>query len=232
MKRGFIRAVFGDVMSPALKTETLNVSRNRFNAPFRVYVMGGDNYKYLKGMGFDCQLIHSAPYMFDRTKSLYRNKIEAYRYAMEEDGYDEVVFLDWDCVPVKALPRDFWQQMGKKEMIQSNLYVLKQRMSPWRRPRTRRVFGTSVNTGFLYIRNKFLPSQIIKTWNSLPDETFWRYNDERATAYFIDKMTGGWIGDDKWWDRFEPYCCNLSKRSAYPDIRLKTKDLCFVHECF
>jgi len=227
MKRGFIRAVFGDVRSPSLKSETLRISRNLFNTPFVVYVMGKDNFEHLKGVGFNCVLIHPDPCMFDMKKYLWRNKIEAYRYAMEEDGYDEIVFLDWDCVPVKPLPRTFWQEMGKKECIQGNLYKLKQRMSAWRR--SRRAVSYSINTGFLYIRNKFIPSQIIKVWNSFPDQEFWRYNDERPTAYFIDKMTGGWIGEDKWWDRFEPYCCNMGKYSAYSTDLLKTKNECFRH---
>ena len=225
MKRGFVRAAFGDVRSPTFMPEIIRVIKCPFTLPFVTYVFGKDNYDCLKKMGLKCVLIHPHPYMFEEW-CRYRNKIEAYRYAMEEDGYDEMVFLDWDCIPVKPLHRNFWQEMGKKECIQGNLYNLTRFTTPWRISDR----SCSINTGFLYIRNKLIPSQIIKAWDSFPVRHRWRKNDEIATAHFIDEMTRGWVGKEKWWDRFEPYCCNIASMAAYPDKLLKTKDVCFIHD--
>jgi hypothetical protein len=226
MKRGFIRMVFGSIDNSKLKMEIPKILKNPFNTDYITYVWGDDNYKRLCEMGLKCKLIDSNPFPYDMTKYTFRSKLDTYRIAMEDEGYDEIVYLDWDCVPTKTLPVDFWERLGQKESIQGNLYTLKQGMCHWRTDGVR----SKMSACFLYIRDKTIPSKLIKIWNDFPDVRQWRFCDELVISKYIDDVNGGWIGYDQWWDRYETIFCHLQKKAAYGADKIKTKDICFFHE--
>jgi len=229
LKRGFIRALWGihDRSHRLIERrfrvdENINeILKNKFNEPFRTYVMGEDNYTAIKTLFPDCVMISPNPCMFDLVKYQYRNKLEAIKYAFEQDGYDELVYLDWDCVPKKKLPSSFWDEMSKKEVFQATLQLYHRRKCHWRPEDLRKV----PNGGFLYLRDKNLPSLAIEWWEKLgqPD------NDEIAWAKIVDERMGGWKGMDVYWEKFEPMFCSLHKSSPYSLDKLKSKDVCFIH---
>jgi hypothetical protein len=227
MKRGFIRALWGihDDSHRILKRRyrvdrnILNIYKNKFNEPFRVYVMGRDNFNHLRKMGFDCTLICEEPYKFDLVKHQYRHKLEIIKNAMLD--YDELIYLDWDCVPKKEIPADFWNKLGKKEVFQANLQQYHRRKAHWRNEEQRKV----PNGGFIYLRDKTLPEKAIKYWEELGEGD----NDEPAWAKITDDISGGWNGIETYWKLFEPMFCDLHKNSPYDSSVLSEKNKCFIH---
>jgi hypothetical protein len=195
---------------------------NKNNEPFITYVMGKDNMKALEEKGFECRLVHDEPFMFDIRKYQYRHKLECIRVAMEEDGYDEIVYLDWDCLPTRPLPDDFWDSMSKRGVFQANLQQYKRKKCMWRRMDRRKV----PNGGFLYLADQSLPQQAIAHWEKAKQD-----NDEPAWARLTDEMLGGWKGPDEYWDKFEAMYCDLHNSSVYlPKSERKTqKNICFKH---
>ncbi|MFA7219301.1 MAG: hypothetical protein WC119_02195 [Synergistaceae bacterium] len=229
MKRGFIRALWGiPDSSHRITKRRFRVNKNiqfikdsKFNQPFKTYVMGRDNYEGLKELGFDCELIYEEPSKFDLIKHQYRHKLEIIKHAMEVDGYDELVYMDWDCFPQKQLPNSFWDEMGKKEVFQATLQMYHRRKAYWRDEELRKV----PNGGFIYLRDKTLPQKAIELWGKLGKGD----NDEPAWAKLTDDIAGGWKGIEKYWELFEPMFCNLHRSSPYTPEKLATKNVCFIH---
>lgn len=231
MKRGFIRGLWGIFdSSHRLTNRRFGISqdidilmKNEFNEPFRTYVMGRENYDLLLKAGVaDAVLLDEKPFRFDLIKHQYRNKIEIIMNAMENDGYDEIVYLDWDCRPFKRLPSDFWEELGKREVFQANLQCYNRNKCHWRTENRRAV----PNGGFLYIRDKSIPSLAAKRWEELGMGD----NDEPAWAKVTDEITGGWKGPEKYWEKFESMFSNLQACSYFDDKHLALKkNVCFNH---
>lgn len=227
-KRAFVRALWGiyDDSNRLVRRrkqmdgDMTRIKCNKFAPPCVVYVFGEDNFKHAKTFGFDCVLIDKNPAPFDLVLEQYRHKLEVLRYAMEEDGYDEIMFVDWDCIPKKQIPSDFWDVLGQKEIIQANLQLYRRRKATWRKGEMRKI----PNAGFLYLRDKNLPSKIIEKWEAIQGPSA-----EPPLAKLTDEMIDGWQGIDKYWELFEPNFCNLHKASPYSKELLDTKDVCFIH---
>jgi hypothetical protein len=230
MKRGFIRGLWGIFDKShritnrrySIENDIKDILNNKFGELFKTYVFGKENYDGLRKMGVeDCDLFDEKPFMFDLIKHQYRHKMEIIKYAMENDGYDELVYLDWDCVPQKKINPDFWDELNKKASFQANLQLYHRKKCGWRAEDQRKV----PNGGFIYLRDKTLPSLAIQYWEKLkmPD------NDEPAWAKVTDEIVGGWKGAGKYWELFEPMCCNLRGSSPYPKELLLKKDVCFIH---
>jgi hypothetical protein len=60
-------------------------------------------------------------------------------------------------------------------------------------------------------------------------ETSLIFNDEPAMSKYVDEVSGGWPGSDKYWDLFEPTVCNLKRKSVYSEEKLKSKGACLIH---
>lgn len=237
MKRAFIRCVWGayklDVPPTGFHADRklerrskLDIDidiilKNKFNEPFVVYVFGKDNFDKMKGFGFDCVLASTNPAPFDQINFVYRNKMELIKYAMESDGYDEITYLDWDCVPQKKLPENYWEEMSKRAPIQACLQQYRRRKCLWRLDGDVRKVP---NGGFVYIRDKILPSKAIEIWDTMKQD-----NDEPAWAKLIDDLMGGWKGMDEFWKSYETLFCNLHKMSPFTSEQLNSKNVCFKH---
>lgn len=228
IKRAFVRALWGVyddsnrllARRKRMDQDMKKIKKNKYNEPFITYVFGKDNYEHALSFGFNCVLIDKNPAPFDLIQHQYRHKLEVLQYAMEEDGYDEIMFLDWDCIPQKKIPSNFWDIMGQKEIIQANLQIYHRRKATWRDRETRKI----PNAGFLYLRGKELPSKIIEKWEIKPHQSA-----EPPLARLTDEMTGGWKGKDKYWELFEPDFCNLHRASPFPKEKLQSKNICFIH---
>lgn len=197
------------------------IKQNKFNEPFKVYIYGKDNYDRMTDMGFNCVLVDSNPAPFDQVKYVYRHKLELIRYAMEVDQYDEIVYLDWDCIPQKKLPDNFWDEFQKKSPIQACLQQYRRRKCLWRGENDVRKVP---NGGFIFVGDKTIPSKVIKIWETMPQD-----NDEPAFARYIDDTMNGWKGMDEFWKNYEVPFCNLHKMSPYSKEMLNSKNLCFIH---
>jgi hypothetical protein len=230
MKRAFVRGLWGIYSTEnalierryKMDADIKQTIKNKFSPPSVTYVYGQENFDHLKDLGVEgLKLVSKDPYAFNLTKHQYRHKLEIYRMAMED--YDEFIYIDWDCVTRKKVPEDFWKLMGQKEYCQANLQQYKRKKCTWRgKTDSRKV----PNGGFLYIRDKKLPDEIINCWEKKTKGN----SDEPAIARAIDDRNNGWMGMDKYWDLHEPMFCNLWKFSAYKKDKLRLKDnVCFLH---
>jgi hypothetical protein len=131
---------------------------------------------------------------------MWRYKLDVYKYAMQD--FDEIVYLDWDCNLIANLNENFWDDLGKKDVIQGCLYRWRKAVCKWRDIRHDQSY--IINNGFLYIRDKTIPQNIINEWEKRKTK-----NDEEITSFYIDKVAGGWKGETFWKEHFEPECCQL-----------------------
>ena len=246
MRRMFVRGIWGDISANGIRDGKIwkdiqKIKENRYNENFVVIVFGEKNAQVLKAEGFDTILIDANPVRYDIEK-LYRHKLDILEYAFK--FYDEIVYLDWDCTPTAHLPRDFWDKMHEKAPFQANLLQYRTKKCLWRNKDWRKV----CNGGFLYIREAQIATDFINKYNELAEllaqkkkeresqgkelrfrEKALVFDDEPAFSKWIDDYSGGWPGEQKYWELFEPHFCNLRKKSAFSPELLKTKNECFVH---
>ena len=229
MKRAFVRAVWGNyddshriTRRRGMIDDWVGFTRdNPYVSDFITYVFGKKNFDILGEAGINCVLIDDEPLVFDATREQYRHKLEVFRYAMEDDGIDEMVFLDWDVVPTKRLPCDFWERSREKSTIQACLQQYRRPKCPWRvNGDIRKV----ANGGFVYMADKSMPSRIIKNWNDIKGNSM-----EPPVSKLIDEMSGGWKGIDHYWQNFEAEFCVIHHFSVFPNVDRYAKDECFVH---
>jgi len=249
MKNRLIRGIWGDVSKNGIRNgkmrkdiDAIKINPYCANDSFTVYIFGKDNYDLLKSEGFDCKLIDSEPVKYDMTTQLYRHKLDIVYEAIKD--FNEIVFLDWDCVPTAELPSDFWEVMLKKAPFQANLFQYRTKKCLWRKEDCRKV----CNGGFLYLRDPQIAKDFIDNYEELSKwvkkqkknresqgkklrfrEEALMFDDEPAISKWIDDYSGGWKGIEDYWNRFEPEFCNVKVKSVYPKERLLTKRECFLH---
>jgi hypothetical protein len=246
MKRSIVRGLWGNVDCDSKMRKDINaIKSNEYCSikDFKVYVFGENNYNILLSEGFDCKLVSKNPVEYDMETQLYRHKLDIILKACRD--YDEIVFLDWDCVPVRILPNDFWDVMREKAPFQANLFQYRtKKCFLWRNLETRKV----CNGGFLYLRDIKIAEQFIKNYDELFDwvekqrelrlkegkelrfrEKALIFDDEPAITKWVDDDMDGWKGIDYYWEHYEPDFCNLKKKSVYSSELLKSKNTCFLH---
>lgn len=247
MKRAFIRGIWGDITANGIRDGKMgkdiqSIQDNPYNEPFEVIAFGQDNVDILMKKGFKVRMIDTCPVRYDMKTQLYRHKLDILEYALR--FYDEIVFLDWDCVPTAPLPDDFWDKMSSKAPFQANLFQYRTKKCLWRDRDLRKV----CNGGFLYIRDFQIAVDMVGNYIELEKwvadkkkeresrgkqlrfrELALTFDDEPAISKWVDDYMGGWPGEEKYWELFEPDFCNVKKKSVFPPELLATKNECFVH---
>jgi len=232
MKSAFIRALWGEANSeeryfkrrPKMNNDIKLIRYNKFSKPFTTFVFGDDNYKYLTDLGFDCRLVDKKPVLWptDGTYHQYGHKLKVLESAMEE--FEEVVFLDWDCMAAKQLPKNFWKVLRQKEPLQASMRGYKKARCLWRKTDRRKRPCAS----FIYLSDKAIAKEMMDRWLARP-----RLSEEHILAMITDDMMGSWQGKEKYWDMFEPDFFILAKNEVpfhiYDIDLLKTKDRTFLH---
>ena len=245
MRRGFVRVLWGEFLSDDLsnlsdleqqynfkfdKENKILIRRfkieddikkcmqKEFIEPFTVYTFGEKNHKQLTDMGIKSVLIHKEPYKYTPIKGIYKHKIDAWQYIMND--FDEVVFLDWDTYLTKPLPVDFWERMNKKEIFQAVLGKYKTARIHYR---TDLKSNHLIPLGaFVYMRDKSIPEKLTK-YNVGSNA----WSCEPAYAQLTDELSGGWQGIQKYWELFEPEFY-ATKISPYKFLKgFKKPDVCF-----
>lgn len=228
--KSFIRVLWGEGRGrypnhrSKLDFQIKKIINNCYTVPFVTYVYGANNFSVMKDMGLECKLIDSKPIAVSPKKSLV-HKILALNEAMND--FNEVVLMDWDCSPITPLPSDFWQELGKKDVIQCPLYKCPRRVNTWR---SGRVPPKILSGGFfVYLRDRAVSSELVKWTNgniSLPNT----WSDEIFYSKYIDDMMSGW--DDgknnfktkEYFKRFQPKWCNNRSSCFKPEPKA-----CFYH---
>jgi hypothetical protein len=230
-KRVFMRAMWGiHDDSHKITNRRFRVDRNlerlitnNYNEHFISYTFGKETHETLLKIGINSIMVSENPFEWDLIDFQYRHKLEVLKIAFD-DGYDEIVHLDWDCYPTKKMPSDFWETCNKKEVIQANLQKYKAGKCSWREKK--QDWRYIPNGGFVYIRDKSLPERLIKIWENQKKH---KRSAEPALGKLTDEIMDGWHGIEKYWDLFEPEACNLLRRSAYAGSRRVAKNSCFIH---
>jgi hypothetical protein len=241
MKKAFIRALWGDVANHRNGKISLEIQKVEDKSWFTVYVFGIDNYTWLKDLGFNVVLVDNESTKWDLETEMYRHKLEVFDRAMED--FDEIAFLDWDCVPTGDIS-NAWSELGKKAEFQANLFQYRTKKCLWRSEDQRKV----CNGGFVYMRDKGAPYQIIRIWDEFHKwvdkrkaernarglelrfrEKCMIFDDEPAMSKYVDEIYGRWCGIYEYWMNFEPTVCNLKRKSVYNKEKLDQKPACFMH---
>lgn len=199
------------------------ILKNKHTVPFTTCVMGDENMAQLQKVNkYPCVMVNKQPFMFDLVNFQYRNKLEVIKFAMFEQNCDEIVYLDWDCLPSIGQDDNFTKQLREKSSFQANLAQYRKPKCGWRSIDRRKV----PNGGFLYINDKNLVLKAIQCW-----ENYQQQNDELAWAKMVDDLMGGWKGVDEYFSKFEPMVCKLSNKSPYGDKpeKIKQYNPYFVH---
>jgi hypothetical protein len=225
--RSFIRGLWGVHDNPdryyqrrhKMDNDIKFMKHFKYNEPFRTYVFGEDNYKYLVDQGFDCRLVDKKPIAWDMEKEQFRHKLECFKQGM--DDFDEVVFLDWDCLPIKALPDDFWDVLRAKGPFQAILRGYKRRKAMWRKVDQRKIPCAS----FVYINDPKIPQEMNEYWEELGRP----WSEEVVMMRYMERMQDGWKGPEAYWEQFEPDFFVLGEGRVFDQELLDTKNKCFHH---
>jgi hypothetical protein len=228
MRRAFVRGLWGNNQGserrPKIDRDIEMVLFNRFTTKFVTYVCGQDNYDYLVDRGLMCKLLDKKPFLYnsDKTRHMYGHKLMIWQAAMRD--YEEIVFLDWDCVPAKVLSDSFWGDFCRKSSFQSSLRAYMKPKCLWRKTAKRQRPCAS----FVYCRDKNITNALVQEWQKRPHKS-----EEDIMAMYTDELTGGWQGHQMYWDLFEPNCFNLGadevRFQCFPREWLLKKQLSFVH---
>jgi hypothetical protein len=226
MKRAFVRALWGietsdnQILRRRVKVakDVELVKLNPFANPFITYVFGKENYKFLTDKGFECKLVSDDPILYckDMGSHYYTHKMHVWKEAMKD--FDEIVFLDWDCIETSPLPKDFWEILNQKSSIQAILRSYKKIKCPWRKV-DRRLRPCA---SFVYIRDKEIPNKLLELWKKYP-----LYAEEQIIALYTDGLMNGWANKEKYFELFEPPFFTLQHMYS-PDL-MKTKKPYCVH---
>jgi hypothetical protein len=166
---------------------------NPYEPKYHLYIFGDDNFKQMCDLGYDCTLIDKKPIVWDMEKEQYRHKIEIWKCGLMD--FEEVVFADFDCVPLKKLPDDFWRVLGSGEKIQASLFQYRKSRLFFRPNDTRKVSAAT----FVYMRGSDVADGIIKTWEKMGRPC----KEEYALSKYIDDLDGGWKGLENY-KKYEP----------------------------
>ena len=177
---------------------------NPYRAKTTVYIFGEENYKRTSDLGLTCKLIDKKPIVWDMEKEQYRHKMEIWKAGLED--FDSVVFLDWDCIPLKPIPTDFWDVMNQGEPIKTPIYMY-HRKHVNRPPNDNRKVSSA---SFVYIRGKEHADGMIKLW----EESGRPWKEEVILSHYIDILSGEWKGVDNY-RKHDPIFYQMS--TIYPD---------------
>jgi hypothetical protein len=122
----FIRAFWGNIKVDKEKyiTEIRHAGKSRVDE--LVYVWGDDNYNILTSFGYQCHKMSSEPFEYgddlsELASAFFMHKIQAIRRGIEMFG--EVIFLDWDCWPIKQIDDEFFKNLkNQNKRLQIPLY--------------------------------------------------------------------------------------------------------------
>jgi hypothetical protein len=231
MKRGFVRALWGIHEHEGrrfYKRRTKQdddirlMLKNPYVPESKVYVFGEDNYAMTQELGMDAVLVDKRPIIWDMDTEQFRHKLEVFDRAMED--FDEMVFLDWDTIPVKPIPDNFWDVLGEKDAIQANSIMYRRRKAMWRGRSDSRKLSCAA---FVYCRDKNITEGMLETWEEMGRP----WSEELVMARHIDKINGGWQGLEHYWDHHEPHWFSMPKMYwSYPPERIRNdKDRIFHH---
>ena len=202
MKRAIISGMWGldgsghGIRKPGSLYQQAKEALTTNKAIDKLYVLGKDNARILKDMGYSVALIDSDPVgeiyagVHFPTQFLWGNKMLLIRQALED--YDEVSWVDFDIVLQKPLPYNYWQQLGMGPPFQFPLTIQRstKRAASWRHD-TPNAKNLVCGGGYMYFRKeeRDLIEDNIEIHKNQP-----RWTGQKTMSKVFDKRNNGWIG--------------------------------------
>ena len=179
----------------------------------KIYVYGDDNYKFLKGLGKDCELISNSPNVH---KDNARHKLEIIEKALQE--FTEIIFVDWHIKLKGDIPFNFEGVRKNGAPLRSALRMYKKRQAMWRKDDQRKVPASD----FIYLKGQRVIKDLIETYESMEAP----FSLDQILMKYIDHMTGKWRGVDYYNQFFEiPFFSMSWEKELYGEVK---KEVSFV----
>lgn len=227
MTRSVIRALWGIYehndrrMYKRRGTQDANiklVKMNRTSLPFCCYTFGEDNHKFLLDKGINSRLVDKRPIVWDMDNEQFRHKLEVLKCGLND--FDEVIFMDWDCMAIRPFTHTMWDTVSKGNDIQAILRMYKRRKATWRISHQRAIPEAS----WVYLRGKKVGDDLINQWEKMNRPC----SEELVMAKYMDERAGGWQGLEHYWKCYEPpYFVWANTRICSPNL-FKQKPI-FAH---
>jgi len=246
MRRGFVRVLWGEYKTAGMKTrrredmdvDIKNLLHNKYetcdNPEYErlTLVFGDENYRKMCDFGFKCVLLDKRSEVWSRNGHMktWMHKLEGIQVAT--DYFDEFIFVDFDCMQIKPLPANFWEEHYNKDPIQASLSNYNIMRAVWRKEVHNRVKKIVPSACYIYIREHKIVSELIEKYIEMNDQGILT-TEEDAMAKYMDDLYGGWQGYDHYWNHFEPefYVHHAldNKKMIYRDGRVDIDKVCFGH---
>jgi len=256
----FIRAFWGnlDYDNGKYRNEILNIAETS-NLNDYVYVWGEENYKFIKLLGFDAELVNKNSTEFGddflkNSDTFFFHKLDAVKRGC--DRFDSVVFLDWDTRQLKGIDNLFFDLLYKQdEYVQMPLYVYPKNyielvLNEWKEipPKVIKYLYKQVrglqkhhyswndswvtpNAGFIYCKD----SSVIENLFLICKEYNINVASEEMSMVEYSKKYCPSI--EQYVKRFEPIVCSAKNNSHFNQSELNreidlhiTKNLYFIHD--
>lgn len=88
-----------------------------------VFVLGKNNFEYLKSLGYDCILVDNKSYINKDINNLSNFSNKIYLLSVIEEIYNEYLFLDWDVISLKPIDDNFYNLVRSKNPFEIPLYA-------------------------------------------------------------------------------------------------------------
>jgi hypothetical protein len=165
--------------------------------------------------------VSDEPIAWDNAKYICRHKIELMKIAL--DDFDEIVWVDWDCVQTRKIPANFWLRMSSGQPFKACLKRQKKPNCWWRSDRESMRFLPC--TAVTYVRGKDTIKHVVDCWT----ETKMHANDEIAFAKMSDNLLGGWKGPEVYCSNFDPFCATTHRCQWITPDFLAKKEVILHH---
>jgi hypothetical protein len=231
MSGKFIRTLYGDIQTVYLKlkkevSESLKDNEWAQNEIIH-YAMGDWNYDFLKKHGAKhVVLVDHRPCIQPAGYTHFWNKTYMINYAMEVDGFEEIVFIDFDNTQKKPIDDRFWELLrAKKGRFNGSFQVpsvgykkpicLEKRWGGFR-IKGKHSLRKALNTSFVYCNDKSWMKEYLDEYERyyvIRGNTHNGANDEHILIYYLDRVFDVPHINDIITD-FEPDVCYLCRGLA------------------
>lgn len=209
-----VRVVAGDIAShPDLLNLISSSLKMPFQPPTKIYCFGQTNKEILLSIGADAkheiQLLSQEPMIGEH---LFETKLFSTHHAMFKDGYDSILYTDWDCIPVKPLDELFFKILNRnKHFVKANLTLYRSGdcICSWRKDHKKAI----INAGFMYITDKEYVRMAYAAYKSV--KCVYHWNDEIAWTYALDEMSGKEVNPEEYWEKYEPMAVRVTRKPYY-----------------
>jgi len=205
MRRAIIRGLWGlggsghGDQTPGSLYKQAQATMDRKEPTDRVYVLGEENARILRDMGYPVVLIdpdpvgeiYSGHHINKMTQYGWGNKMLVIRQALED--YDEVAWVDFDMVLQRPIPNDYWTSFGKGPSFQFPMVIQRstKHAAHWRRRKSIDVSKLVCGGTYMYFRKeeKDLIEKNIET-----HKIKLRWTGQKTMTYLFEKKCGSWMG--------------------------------------